>query len=106
VHEAVVLRLEDGDERPLDEIIAASADSPEPPGEFIGVGVALPQSEGMYPEGPIVLEQEGRYVLVCFVPTGADPAVYEQAIEDGEPPTGLDGAPHLAHGMVAELTVE
>jgi hypothetical protein len=45
-------------------------------------------------------------VVVCFVPTGADPAIYREALATGTPPDVADGVPHVAHGMVAELTVD
>lgn len=105
VHEAVVFRLAGGDTRPAQEIIAAATD-PAEIGEFVGVAVALPGEEAQYPEGDIVFEEPGRYVIACFIPTGADPQAYAEAIATGEPPQGVAGEPHVAHGMFAEVVVE
>jgi hypothetical protein len=106
VHEAAVFRVADADvDTPLPELLAAAETDPMALGEFVGVSVAPPGEEGVEPEGPVVLEEPGRYVIVCFVPTGADPGAYRDALETGIPPDVTGGLPHLAHGMVGELTV-
>ncbi len=107
VHEAAVFRVapQQADTQ-LDDLLAAVETDPMALGEFVGVAVALPGEDGVEPDGPVVLDQPGRYVLVCFVPTGADPEAYRAALETGNPPEIADGVPHLAQGMVAELTVE
>jgi hypothetical protein len=59
--------------------------------------------------GDGTLTEPGRYVLMCFIPTGADPDEYlaAAAASDGEAPTGVAGGPpHVVNGMYAELQVE
>ena len=62
--------------------------------------------EQIVAEGDGTLSEPGRYAIVCFIPTGADPEAYfaAAATADG-PPQVEGGAPHLAHGMYAELLV-
>ena len=53
------------------------------------------------------MTETGRYLVVCSIPTGADPAAYLKASEatpDG-PPNGFNGAPHFTMGMYGEITV-
>jgi plastocyanin len=107
VHEAVVFRVaSEQATTPLPDLLAVAETDPMALGEFVGVSVALPGEEGQEPEGPVVLDTPGRYVVVCFVPTGADPDMYREALETGNPPDVADGIPHVAQGMVAELTVD
>lgn len=45
---------------------------------------------------------------MCFIPTGANPAAYLDALEanPGQPPSVPGGAPHFTAGMYSELTVQ
>lgn len=108
VHEMVVMRVDDDETRPLDELLGLSDEEVEEVVTFAGVAVAMPGEDGFTPEGPVVLDEAGRYVMLCFIPTGADPAVYQEAIESGaqEAPEVDGGPPHVAQGMVAEFQVE
>jgi hypothetical protein len=59
--------------------------------------------------GDGTLTEPGRYVLMCFIPTGADPDEYlsAAAASEGEAPTGVAGGPpHVVNGMYAELHVD
>ena len=61
--------------------------------------------------GPAViggwLSQPGRYLLVCTIPTGADPAVYREKAKTATGPIEVPGGPpHVAKGMVSEVVVE
>jgi hypothetical protein len=59
--------------------------------------------------GDVDLAEPGRYALLCFIPIGADPQEYLDAIaaDGGGKPEGVaDGPPHFTAGMYAELTVE
>lgn len=49
----------------------------------------------------------GRYAIVCFIPTGADPAAHLEAAQQPSegPPQVEGGPPHVANGMFAELEV-
>ena len=112
VHEMVVFRVDDDQTMSLDEIVRTAAEESDgPPPEwlqFAGVDIAMPGEAGFAPEGPVVLDEPGRYLLLCFIPTGADPAVYEEAMTSGAtdaPPIDA-GPPHVAEGMAAELMVE
>ncbi len=42
-------------------------------GGLAGVSVAPPEAPGNVVEGELVLDEPGRYALLCFIPTGADP---------------------------------
>lgn len=108
VHEMVVMRVDDDETRPLDELLGLSDEEVEEVVTFAGVAVAMPGEDGFTPEGPVVLDEAGRYVMLCFIPTGADPAAYQEAIESGaeEAPEVDGGPPHVAQGMVAEFEVE
>lgn len=109
VHELVLTRLPDDEERSLEEIL----EQPRPEVEGIvmgglaGVSVAPPQSPGNVVEGELVVDEPGRYALVCFIPTGADPDEFMAAAQESEGPPQVDGGPpHFTQGMVAEVVVE
>lgn len=108
VHEMVVVRIDDDETRPLEELLQIPEDEAQQVTSFAGVAVALPGEEGLTPEGPVVLDKPGRYAMLCFIPTGADPEAYEQALEEGaeEAPEIEGGPPHFTHGMAAEFVVE
>lgn len=107
VHEMVVLRVDDDETRPLEELLQLPDEEAEQVTTFAGVSVALPGDQGVTPEGPVVLSEPGRYVMLCFIPTGADPDAYRQAIEGDatDAPQVEGGPPHVAEGMVAEFEV-
>lgn len=112
VHEMVIFHVDDDQTMPLDEIVRMAAEESDgPPPEwlqFAGFDVAMPGESGFAPEGPVVLDEPGRYLLLCLIPTGADPAAYEEAMASGasEAPQADGGPPHVAQGMAAELVVE
>ena len=111
VHEMIVYRVDDAQTMTLEEIVQGAAEDDGPAPEwltFAGMDVALPGESGLAPEGPLVLDEPGRYLLLCFIPTGADPAAFEEAItsEATAPPQVDGGPPHVAQGMAAELRVE
>ena len=56
--------------------------------------------------GDGTLQEPGRYLVICTIPTGADPAEYlaAEATSNG-PPDVEGGPPHFTHGMYAELDV-
>jgi len=111
VHEIVVLKIADGEERPLDELLALPEAESDALVESQGVLIALPEADGANPEGSgnsIEVTEPGRYAVVCFIPQGADPAVVEEAMagEAEGPPDMGDGTPHAFLGMVGEFEVE
>lgn len=110
VHEFVALRFPDEEKRPVSEIAALP---PEEAGKiFQGppatVLVAAPGgAEQIQAVGDGTIAEAGRYAIVCFVPTGADPQEFLKAVEEstGGPPQVEGGPPHVTKGMFAELTV-
>jgi hypothetical protein len=56
--------------------------------------------------GDGTLTEPGRYVLMCFVPVGADPAEYLAAAASGQKPVVVPGSEHFMQGMYNELVVE
>ena len=110
-HEMVVARVVDGEERTLEELLELPEEESESLIEFQGVLVALPGESGFNPEAEgttVALGEAGRYVIFCFIPQGADPAVVEEAMAgatEGPPDLG-DGTPHAFLGMAAEFQVE
>lgn len=110
LHEMVVAKLPDSEKRSADELVKL----PEAQFEAIFSGppaLVLLRPPGNAEEikalGNGKLTEKGRYLVICAIPTGADPAAYLKASEatpDG-PPTGFNGAPHFTKGMYGEITV-
>jgi hypothetical protein len=109
LHELVAFRV-DGD-------VSVDALLELPPAELeatLGAPVTVMLQPPGAPEpimavGDGTLAEPGRYVLMCFIPIGADPAEYLAAVEaaGGQKPEGVAGGPpHFTAGMVAELIVE
>ncbi len=106
-HEVVVYRIDDEETRPLEELVRLPDEQSRELISFTGVSVALPGEDGEIFDGDLTLAEPGRYALVCFVPTGADPQAYldfVRAPQEAAPPSG--GPPHVTQGMFAELVVE
>ncbi len=109
-HELVLFRLDDDEERSVDELLALPEEEAMAAMSFVGVAGAAPGEEGRIVDGSLTLDQPGRYVLSCFIPQGADPAVAADAFFGDEAPDGPpelgDGTPHAMLGMLRELVVE
>jgi hypothetical protein len=110
VHELIAMRIADGESRTVGELLQL------PEEELVGVVeeqptmvlVALPRSEGRAVLGDGIVREPGRYALLCFIPTGADPQAYlaaAMAATDG-PPQVAGGPPHFVRGMFAEVVVD
>lgn len=109
LHELVAFRVDT--DTPLPDLLAT------PPEELEAV-LGAPVTVLLQPPGapePIVavgdgtLTEPGRYVLLCFIPIGADPDEYMAAVAaagGGKPEGVAGGPPHFTAGMAAELTVE
>jgi hypothetical protein len=108
VHEIYAGRLPDDETRPVSELLQLPFEEIEAiETDDAFVLIALPGEEGEPVLGNGTFFEPGRYVLVCFIPTGADPEAVLKAIEtDDEEPDLGDGAPHFTQGMFAEITVE
>jgi hypothetical protein len=112
-HELTAFRLPDEEERSLDELRDLP---PDELGALFQMApplalAAAPGENGEVLLGDGTLGEPGRYLLVCFIPTGADPdevmAAMEAAVADPEegPPMIDGGPPHMMAGMIAELRV-
>lgn len=106
LHELVAFRLPDGDERTVDEIMSAGLEEllgATPPAAVL---LAAPGGEQIAAVGDGTLGEPGRYLLLCAIPTGADPEEYLAAAATSDGPPQVDGGPpHFVHGMVDELVV-
>lgn len=112
VHEIVALRIPDGEERSVEELVQLSEEElgeifPQdaPPAALL---IAPPGEEGFAALGDGTVSEPGRYALVCFIPLGADPEEYLDPANQTEegPPDVEGGPPHFTEGMFAEITVE
>lgn len=108
LHEIVLVRLPDEEERPVSELVQLPPDQlmglavPN----LVGVSLAPPDADGMVVEGELTVAEAGRYMLLCVIPTGADPDEYLAAAEEteGGPPQVDGGPPHIVHGMYGEVS--
>ena len=110
LHEIVVFKLADGDDRPLDDFLAMTE---EEFGAALGgppvmVLLAPPGGPQIAAVGDGTFTEPGRYLYFCAIPTGVEPAVYLAAAQEsgGEQPQVEGGPPHFVHGMYGELTVQ
>ncbi len=109
LHELVAFRLADDDERSVEELTRLSpVELVEALGEPRTVILAEPGGDAIFAVGDGTLDEPGRYALMCFIPTGVEPAVYLQAAAETEegPPQVDGGPPHFVHGMYAQVTVD
>ena len=110
LHEFVAFKIPDAETRSAEEILAL----PEAEGQAALGGPPKAVLLGPPGGGEMIkavgdgtLTEPGRYLVACFIPTGADPQAYLQAAQAGgdEPPQVEGGPPHFTKGMRAELTV-
>lgn len=109
VHELVAFRLPDGETRSAADLIALGEEGLNalfqgPPATVL---VAPPDSAGFPAVGDGSLDEPGRYLLLCAIPTGADPQAYLEAAQaaQGGPVDVPGGPPHLVQGMYADVEV-
>lgn len=107
LHEVVAFRLDDEEERSVEELLALPEGDFEP-GMPAMVLLAPPGGEQIAAVGDGTLTEPGRYAVFCAIPTGADPAAYLEAAQESQagPPEVEGGPPHFTAGMYEELTVE
>jgi plastocyanin len=109
LHELVAIRLPDDEQRSADELVQLP---PEELAAFFplveAVVIAPPEATGFPIEGTGTLSEPGRYLIICAIPTGANPDEYMAAAAEAEggPPQVAGGPPHLAVGMYGEVVVE
>jgi hypothetical protein len=111
-HEMVVFRLDDSEKRTVPELLALGEEqlmamfgNAEPAAVLLGPPGGAPQIEAV---GDGTLSEPGRYMFVCTIPVGADPAEIAKAMSapDGPPPAADPKAtPHYMAGMWAEAVV-
>jgi hypothetical protein len=109
VHEMVVFRLPDTEQRSADDLAKLPMDQLQ--GVLAGpptmVVVAPPTADGFLAVGDGTLGKAGRYLVLCGIPTGADPQAYLTAAAQskGGPVSVPGGKPHYMAGMIKELVV-
>jgi plastocyanin len=97
VHELIVARRNDDTTESWDELLALPQDQVM---DKVTIHPPLFAGPGETAEGSLLLEQEGDWIALCFVPVGMT------AIPSGEPdPSASFGPPHFALGMRQEFTV-
>jgi hypothetical protein len=109
LHELVAFRLPDDDDRTVEELTElAPGELVEALGEPATVLLQAPGGDQIPAVGDGTLSEPGRYAIMCFIPTGADPQEYLEAAaaSEGGPPQVDGGPPHFVQGMFAELVVE
>jgi hypothetical protein len=94
LHELHVAKLADGETRSADEIIADP--SAESTTKAVGHSFACPGTAA--PVAGVSLDSPGRYLVLCFIPTGAradtDPKDFDKL-----------GEPHAMRGMLVEIDI-
>jgi hypothetical protein len=110
LHELVAIRLPDEETRPATELMTlpeAELGALLAGAEPATVLLTEPGGEQIPAVGDGTLTEPGRYLILCAIPTGVDPAVYLAAAAEsaGGPPQVDGGPPHFANGMFAEVTV-
>ncbi len=70
--------------------------------------VAPPSNAGFAVVGDGTITKPGRYLVLCAIPTGADPAAYMAAAakSKGGPVEVPGGPPHYMEGMITEFTAQ
>lgn len=93
LHEMVIQRIDESETRTVEEMLQ----SEEPPDTLteVAFGFACPGSNTVFNAD---MSEPGRYVALCFIPTGTTPETDPADFESG-------GAPHAMNGMVVELEV-
>jgi uncharacterized cupredoxin-like copper-binding protein len=98
VHEAIVVRVNDGVTESVDELLQ-DPDAAQSKVTTVGAAFVKPGSTA---GSTIAIDKPGKYVMLCFIPLGTTPEALQKAIESGTEP---DGPPHFTQGMKAEFTV-
>lgn len=111
LHEFVAIRIPDTEKRSVADLVKlpeSEFDAIFSAGPPAAVLLAPPGGAPVIPAvGDGTFSQAGRYAVVCFIPTGADPAAYLAASQNSDgPPDVPGGPPHAANGMFAEVKVK
>lgn len=108
LHELVAFRLPDDEKRPVAELLKLPEAELMPMlGAPSTVLLAAPGEDQVAAVGDGTLTEPGRYLVMCSIPTGVEPAEYLRAAAaaNGQKPDVDGGPPHFTSGMFAELTV-
>lgn len=113
VHEMVVLKLPDDEDRPITDLLALPEEEQE--GLLAGlqaVSIAGPGETGFDAVGELSFSGPGRYAVICAIQVGADPGEYmaelqrmQEAGEEGPVMLEDAGPPHFTQGMFAEFVI-
>ena len=110
LHEMVVIRIPDTERRPVADLVKLPQAQQEAifgSAEPAMVLIAPPGGGEMIKAvGDGKITEKGRYAVVCFIPTGADPQAYLNAPPSDGPPNVPGGPPHAVQGMFGEITVK
>lgn len=108
LHELVAFRLPDDEQRPVTELIRLpEAELGAILGQPATVLLAAPGADQIPAVGDGTLSRPGRYLVMCSIPMGVEPAEYLKAAAaaGGQKPDVDGGPPHFTSGMLSELTV-
>jgi hypothetical protein len=94
IHEAAFFAISDAATAPLSDLVNLPPEQAANVATYVGGTYALPAGSSY----TTVDVEDGRYGIICFVPTGLTP----DALASGEEP---DGQPHYTEGMLAEFRV-
>jgi hypothetical protein len=109
LHELIAFLLPDDEKRPVSELAVLPEEelgqifAGEPATVLLAPPGGAPQIEAV---GDGTLSEAGRYIVICAIPTGADPDAYLNAPPSDGPPEVEGGPPHFTKGMYGEITVE
>jgi hypothetical protein len=98
VHEIAFAKAKDGVTTSAEELVQLPEEEAAEQVEFLSSGFAMPGATG----GALLDMSDGRYLAVCFIPTGMTPEAMEQMMTSGAEPEGM---PHAMQGMTGEITV-
>jgi hypothetical protein len=94
LHEMIVMHINDDEKRPISELM--QEDDPSKFTTMVAQTFACPGAKADAVGAD--LSATGRYVALCFIPTGTTP-------ETKPADFGKGGAPHAMNGMLLEFTV-
>jgi hypothetical protein len=98
LHELVVMKIKDDEERSLEELLQLPEEEAQAAIEAeVGGSFACPGQTA----DPVAfsVESPGRYIVVCFIPTGTLPTTTPEEFQNPQ------GPPHFVQGMAHEFTV-
>lgn len=93
LHEMALIRVNDDTTESIEELLELPEEEAQTKTTFLGVSIAAPgDGDVMYAN-----LDPGRYVMICFIPTGST------SMEEAET---AEGPPHFTNGMLRDFTIE